>query len=126
MTSNLSWIVRQALEKWMNEDYIVVNDSTISLCWTISDKKRLSLFHRNRTVQIRRAIDIEKLFHVVSEGNPADVGTRPNLVKDEDVGPDSIWENGLPWMREDIATAVKNGITREAYKFMEFKIKDQD
>ena len=110
MTSNLSWIVRQALEKWMEEDYIVVNDSTISLCWTISDKKRLSLFHRNRTVQIRRAIDLEKLYHVVSEGNPADIGTRPNQVKDEDVGPDSIWENGLHWMREDISKAVENGI----------------
>ena len=62
MGSNLGWVVRQMLEKWVS-DYIVISDSTISLCWVISKKKKLSLFHRNRSVQIRRGTDLDKLFH---------------------------------------------------------------
>ena len=108
MTSNLTWILRQSLENWIS-DYIVLNDSMISLCWTKSDKKRLSLFHRNRTVQIRRGIDLNNLYHVVSEANPADIGTRPYLVKESDVGPQSKWELGLPWMRGEISLAISSG-----------------
>ena len=80
MGSNLCWIVRQALDKWVSS-YIVIGDSTISLCWATSEKNRLSLFHRNRAVQIRRGTDLNLLYHVVTEQNPADVGTRPSLVK---------------------------------------------
>ena len=109
MTSNLTWILRQSLENWIS-DYIVLNDSMISLCWTKSDKKRLSLFHRNRTVQIRRGIDLNNLYHVVSEANPADIGTRPYLVKESDVGPQSKWELGLPWMRGEISLAISSGL----------------
>ena len=109
MGSNMSWILRQALEKWI-DSHIVIGDSTISLCWVSSEKKRLSLFHRNRTVQIRRAVEnLDVLYHVVSEANPADCGTRPSAVKDEHVGPNSIWEKGLPWMTGEIDDAVSEG-----------------
>ena len=113
MSSNLCWILRQALEKWIS-GYIVIGDSTISLCWVTSEKKRLSLFHRNRTVQIRRGVELENLYHVISEANPTDIATRPDLVKDEDVGPDSIWEKGLPWMNGEISDAFKAGILTPA------------
>ena len=109
MTSNLMWIVRLALDEWITS-YIVINDSTISLSWTKSDKKRLSIFHRNRVVQIRRGTELSQLYHVVSEGNPSDCGTRPELVSDEDIGPGSVWENGLPWMKKPIEDAVASGI----------------
>ena len=110
MAANLSWILRQALEKWV-DSHILIGDSTISLCWVSSDKKRLSLYHRNRTVQIRRAVeDLGVLYHVVSQANPADCGTRPNSVKEEHVGPNSIWERGLPWMTGEIDEAVAQGI----------------
>ena len=109
MGSNLGWILRQSLENWV-KSYIVVGDSTIALCWTTSDKKRLSLFHRNRCVQIRRGTDLSALYHVETEHNPADVGTRPKLVQDSDIGPNSIWEKGMPWMKEEISTAVSKGI----------------
>ena len=60
MGSNLGWILRQSLEKWV-DSYIVIGDSTISLCWVTSDKKRLSLFHRNCCVQVRRGTDLDML-----------------------------------------------------------------
>ena len=95
MGSNLGWIVRQALEDWISS-YILIGDSMISLCWVSSEKKRLSLFHRNRCNQIRRGSDMECIFHVVSECNPSDLGTRPGAVQACDVGPNSKWEKGLP------------------------------
>ena len=45
-----------------------------------------------------------------TDHNPADIGTRPNKVKEEDVGPESIWENGHDWMKGDIEEAVKDQI----------------
>ena len=113
MCSNLGWIVRQMLEKWV-KDYIVISDSTISLCWVLSEKKKLSLFHRNRSVQVRRGTDLEKLYHCRSEFNPCDLGTRTNNVSVSDVGPNSSWELGLPWMTESVEEAVKIGILTPA------------
>ena len=109
MGSNLGWILRQTLDDWASSS-ILIGDSTIALCWVSSEKKRLSLFHRNRCVQIRRGTDLEIMYHVGSECNPSDVGTRPEAVKDTDVGPSSKWEKGLPWMRGEISDAVDKGI----------------
>ena len=108
MGSNLGWIVRQCLEKWISS-YILIGDSTISLCWVSSEKKRLSLFHRNRCVQVRRGTELDRIFHVISEENPADLGTRPDLVTETDVGPNSNWEVGKPWMKGDIEEAIEKG-----------------
>ena len=113
MGSNLCWIVRQALDKWVSS-FILIGDSTIALCWTTSEKKRLSLFHRNRCAQIRRGSELEALYHVATDQNPADLGTRPSTVQDSDVGPYSRWEVGLPWMRKDIDDAVALGILNPA------------
>ena len=49
--SNLAWIVRSALANWV-DDYFVCSDSTIALCWVTAEKKRLSLYHRNRSIHI--------------------------------------------------------------------------
>ena len=95
--SNLTWMVRAALSSWVDE-IIVCSDSTIALCWVTAEKKRLSLFHRNRAVQIRRGTELSQLYHVDTEHNPADLGTRPSKVKLTDVGPDSVWEQGCAWM----------------------------
>ena len=109
MTTNLNWVASQALDDWYDSS-IIVNDSTISLCWTKSEKKRLSLYHRNRVVQIRRGVELKQIYHVVSAQNPSDCGTRPDLVVDSDIGPGSRWENGLPWMKGEIEDAVNSGI----------------
>ena len=90
MTSNLNWVVKIALEEWVKSS-IVINDSTISLCWTKNDRKRLSLYHRNRVVQIKSGTELSQLYHVKSEFNPGDCGTRPELVTNSDVGQGSYF-----------------------------------
>ena len=50
------------------------------------------------------------MYHVMTEFNPADSGTRPSKVKLSDIGPDSRWENGDSWMRMDISQCVAQGI----------------
>ena len=111
--SNMAWVVRLALKEWI-EISIIFSDSMIALCWLTSEKLRLSLFHRNRVLQIRRGTELENVFHVRTEFNPADCGTRPSKVTFTDVGPDSRWENGDSWMKLDIDRAVAEGYIRPA------------
>ena len=96
--SNLCWMVRKLLSEWA-EDYILCSDSVIALCWVSSEKKSLSMFHRNRVIQTRRGSDLNRIYHVSTEQNLADLGTRPDKVKLTDVGPESVWECGLDEMR---------------------------
>ena len=107
--SNLCWMVRKLLSEWA-EDYILCSDSVIALCWVSSEKKSLSMFHRNRVIQTRRGSDLNRIYHVSTEQNLADLGTRPDKVKLTDVGPESVWECGLDWMRCDIESAIASGI----------------
>ena len=108
-SSNMGWLLNLMLDDWM-ESYIVIGDSTIAFCWTTSERKRLSLFHRNRVIQIKRGTNINQMYHVITSENPADLGTRPDLVKLSDVGPNSPWDKGKEWMRGEINDAVSAGI----------------
>ena len=109
--SNMCWLVRKMLKDWV-EDYIICGDSIIALCWVSSEKKSLSMYHRNRVIQIRRGSTLDCLYHVTTEENIADLGTRPEKVKLTDIGPDSEWELGKKWMQKDINIAVNEGILR--------------
>ena len=122
--SNLLWVVRKALEG-MVVDYSLFSDSMISLCWITSENKRLSLYHRNRVVQIRFHTDIDKLFHLRTDFNPADIGTRPEKVRVGDIGPESVWEKGYDWMRESMEDALEKGIITPA-KDLKLSGEDKD
>ena len=50
------------------------------------------------------------IYHVATDFNPSDIGTRPHTVKISDVGPNSVWEKGLPWMKGEIDDALEQGI----------------
>ena len=78
--SNMTWVVRLALSDWCEKN-IIFADSVIALCWVTSEKLRLGLFHRNRVLQVRRGMELEELYHVRTDKNPADCGTRPENVK---------------------------------------------
>ena len=117
-------MVRKILADWVSE-YIICGDSVISLCWVSAERKSLSMFHRNRVVQIRRSSDLDCLFHVVTEENLADLGTRPERVKLTDIGPDSQWELGKPWMREDISSAIENGLLKPIKDFVSLQRRRQ-
>lgn len=111
--SNLLFIVRQALQNW-SHDYVIIGDSVIAISWITSENKRMSIFHRNRVNQFLRHTDNNKLMHVKSAFNPGDIGSRPEKVKDEDVGPDSHWERGLPWMCQSVDSAINSNILKPA------------
>ena len=109
--SNLAWLIRNTLKDWV-DSFILVGDSVITLCWVSSDKKRLSQYVRNRVIQVRRTTELENMYHVCTDHNPADVGTRPELVTLEDVQTNSKWISGVEWMRHDVHEAVKKGVLK--------------
>lgn len=106
--SNMMWMLRQILAKWI-DTFILVGDARIPLFWTLSDRSRLGLWHRTRCAQIRRGTPTENMYHVSTSANVADIPTRPNKCTINDVGPDSKWETGRPWMRKEISALVEEG-----------------
>ena len=122
IASNLLYIARKALESW-TQNYILIGDSVISICWVTSENKRMSIFHRNRVNQIKRHTDIDKIMHVKSSQNPSDIGSRPAKVKDSDMGPGSYWENGLPWMSQSVDSAINSDILKPS---AELRLIDKD
>ena len=112
-TACLLTVTMKALKNWVSEYYMFI-DSEISICWINSERLKLSMFHRNRVIQIRRLIEIPRIFHVKSGSNPSDCGTRPNNVKISDIQPGSVWSNGHEWMKGDIESALKGGIIKPA------------
>ena len=94
------------------DSYILVGDSVITLCWVSTDKKRHFQFVRKRVIQIRKTTDLENMYHVTTDQNPTDVGTRPELVTLADVQEESKWIAGTGWMRQDISKAVSDGVLK--------------
>ena len=78
------------------EEVIFVSDSTIVLFWLTHDARPLQTAVRNAVIEIRRFSRVEQWYHVASENNVADLGTRH--VELSEVGPESEWINGRPWM----------------------------
>ena len=111
--SNLGWAVEKALDGWI-KDKVVASDSTIALSWTTAEMKPLAMFHKNRVVQIRRGTNLEDLYHVKTEFNCADIGTRPGKVSIQDVIPGSVWQEGHDWMKMDTEVAVEHGYIKPA------------
>ena len=76
---------------------IYVSDSTVALSWIQCDQRPLQVGVRNQVIQIRRFSDPAAWFHVPTDSNPADIGTRSPTV--EEIAADSEWHRGKPWMR---------------------------
>ena len=102
------WLLRQILSKWV-ESYILAGDAQIALFWVLSDKNRLGLWHRTRSVQIRRGTPLENIYHVATAANVADIPTRPDRLSLADIGPGSEWESGRPWMTKEISELISDG-----------------
>ena len=74
-----------------------LTDSQVALHWLNCTKTGLKMWVRNRVVESMRLSTPELWFHVASENMIADLGTRKGATI-EDVGPNSKWINGYPWM----------------------------
>ena len=111
--ANLHCIVKKSLGDWVSSS-IVAGDSVIAICWATTENKPMAIFHRNRAIQIRSSLDLGDLYHVRTDCNPSDVGTRAAKVTMKDVGPDSRWEQGDPWMRQSLEEALAGGFIKPA------------
>ena len=76
---------------------IYVTDSTICLFWITQDDRPLQLGVRNAVLEIRRFSDPADWFHIDTDMNVADLGTRPATVQQLAAG--SEWQSGQGWMR---------------------------
>ena len=79
-------------------EIVYVTDSSIALHWINSDSRPLETFVRNAVVEVRRLSDPGEWYHVPSQENIADLATRKTSVGE--IGPQSDWQRGKPWMRE--------------------------
>ncbi len=71
-------------------------DSTICLYRITQDDRPLQTGVRNAVTEIRRLSDTKDWFHITTEKNVADLGTRPALVAE--IVPGSAWQISQPWM----------------------------
>ena len=115
--SNMLWLLRQILEQWV-DSFLLAGDAMIPLFWVLSDKKRLGIWHRTRSVQVRRGTPMENIYHVQTAYNVADGPTRPDKLTFEDVGPGTPWEIGLPWMSMDLDKIIEQKILTPIQELM--------
>ena len=79
-------------------DIIHVTDSSICLFWLNEDQRPLKTGVRNAVLEVRRLTDLNSWFHVQSEDNVADIGTRADIPVD--MSSSSLWIGGKLWMRK--------------------------
>ena len=102
MGASLAHSVSLALGDQVNR-IVFVTDSTIVLFWLHQDARPLQTAVRNGVIEVRRLTSLDNWYHVPSEANIADLGTRE--VTFEDVSETSEWVNGKPWMRGSLESA---------------------
>lgn len=97
LNAHTGHIVKRSLGRF-HKDHLKITDSEIVLYWLVNHEKPLKQWTRNRVVEILRFTSTSDWRHVDSSNMIADKGTRRG-VKVEEVGKDSVWINGFPWMR---------------------------
>ena len=75
-----------------------LTDSQVALHWINCQRTKLKLWVRNRVIEVNRLSNVDDWRFVESNDNIADLGTRKGA-KLEDIGPESAWRKGLPWMQ---------------------------
>ena len=76
---------------------LYVTDSTIVLYWIHQDQRPLQTGVRNGVVEIRRFSEPGRWFHIDTELNLADLGTRSCDI--DEIGENSSWQYGKSWMK---------------------------
>ena len=98
LNANTGHVVRLSLGK-MHKKAWKLTDSQVVLHWLNCTKSALKMWVRNRVVEISRLTDRKDWYYIASKDMIADLGTRKGA-KIEDVGPNSSWIQGYPWMHE--------------------------
>ncbi len=94
-------IVRRSLGKF-HQNSTKFTDSQIALHWICNEELTLKEWPRNRVIDIQRFTEPSMWWYVKSKDMIADIGTR-RCTSIEVIKPNSIWINGLDWMKKDIS-----------------------
>jgi hypothetical protein len=71
-------------------------DSTVALYWISNDDRPLQVGVRNAVCEIRRFSDPHDWYHITTDLNVADLGTRAAEVSE--IMPGTAWQSGQDWM----------------------------
>ena len=128
VATTLSYCTKVSLGERLR-DVFHVTDSTIVLYWLSQDQRPLQTAVRNAVIEIRRLSNPNSWYHVDSENNVADIGTRSDLPVDLSLT--SEWQIGKSWMRlpsEDmpIRTIEQITLTSEERRLASKETKAQD
>ena len=94
---------------------VSVGDSACALAWESNPDARLKQWVFRRVRAIKRLIPDVPRLHVPGVLNPTDIATK-GKVDMNDIGPDSPWIAGLPWMRLDLEQMMdSNGGVLKTY-----------
>ena len=97
MNAATGHIVKTALGE-RHTKCVKLTDSQVALFWINSYRSKLKMWVRNQCIEINRLAPKESWRYVRSKDMIADIGTRKGATI-ADVGPDSQWINGFPWMK---------------------------
>ena len=86
----------------LHKKCIKLTDSQVALQWISNSQKTLKQWVRNRVIEINRLSDRSLWRHIDRKHMIADMGTRKGA-KICDVSDDSVWINGLEWMKKDFS-----------------------
>ena len=96
MNASMGHVAKISFGKF-HKGHIKLTDSQVALHWINTTKSELLLWVRNRVIEINRLAPMDCWRYVRSKDNIADLGTRKGA-RIEDIGPDSEWCKGKPWM----------------------------
>ena len=97
LNARTSFIVQRSFGKYFKQ-CVKLTDGQIALHWIHNHKLRLKQWPRNRVIEIIRLSSLKDWKYVSTENMLADLGTRKGATI-QDVGRDSVWVNGYPWMK---------------------------
>lgn len=126
LLAQLLSFVRESM-RISNEKVYAWTDSSIVLSWLNGDPNRWKTYVSNRVVEILEHTNIEQWYHVTSDMNPADLGSRgmllPQLVNNE------LWWKGPEWLRNTNIEFTKPNIATtdlEGKKKIQINLKIQN
>ena len=109
--ANIYELFGNILEDWV-EEILICSDSEIALCWSMYESIKLNQYNRVRVINIVSKVDLNNLFHVRGDQNPADIGTRMKMITATDIMPGSDYLCGKPWMALSKAKSLESEIIR--------------
>ena len=120
-----AYITRLALAGKVKNTY-TFGDSTVALLWSENPELKLKSWMFARVQDIKRLNGQAKAFWIKGTMNIADIATK-GVVAMEELGNNSHWHSGLPWMHLSIEQLLEQDLIRDFEGVMKhLSAKDRD